>query len=76
MFYLTNGYKIKEFENKNLIYKYIKEDLDKQNLNYKLVFKDTKSDIEILIFQYHTLYLETYIIHTNLDLRKRSYLYE
>jgi len=31
----------------------------------------------VLIYQYHTLYMETYIIHKELNLKdKRSYLYE
>ena len=77
MIYLTKGYIIKEFEDRNQALDFIKQDLDQHKLNYKLIYKDINEDMEVLIYQYHTLYMETYIIHTELNLKdKRSYLYE
>lgn len=77
MIYLTKGYIIKEFENRNRALEFIKQDLEQHKLNYKLIYKDTNEDMEVLIYQYHTLYMETYIIHKELNLKdKRSYLYE
>ena len=77
MIYLTKGYIIKEFEDKNQALDFIKQDLDQHKLNYKLIYKDVNEDMEVLIYQYHTLYMETYIIHKELNLKdKRSYLYE
>ena len=77
MIYLTKGYTIKEFENKKQALEFIKKDLEQHNLNYKLIYKEINEDMEILIYQYHTLYLETYILHQEINLRnKRSYLYE
>lgn len=77
MIYLTKGYIIKEFEDRNQALDFIKQDLDQHKLNYKLIYKDINEDMEVLIYQYHTLYMETYIIHKELNLKdKRSYLYE
>ena len=77
MIYLTKGYIIKEFENRNKALKFIKQDLEQHKLNYKLIYKDINEDMEVLIYQYYTLYMETYIIHKELNLKdKRSYLYE
>lgn len=77
MIYLTKGYIIKEFEDKNKALEFIKQDLEQHKLNYKLIYKDINEDMEVLIYQYHTLYMETYIIHKELNLKdKRSYLYE
>lgn len=77
MIYLTKGYKINEFENKDQALEFIKKDLEQHNLNYKLIYQETNEDMEVLIYQYYTLYMETYIIHKEINLRdKRSYLYE
>ena len=77
MIYLTKGYIIKEFEDRNQALDFIKQDLEQHKLNYKLIYKDINEDMEVLIYQYHTLYMETYIIHKELNLKdKRSYLYE
>ena len=77
MVYLTKDYVMKEFETKEKALEYIKQDLDQHNLSYKLVYRDVQEDVEILIFQYWTLYMEFYIIHKEIDLREtRSKLYE
>jgi len=77
MIYLTKGYIIKKFENRNKALEFIKQDLEQHKLNYMLIYKDVNEDMEVLIYQYHTLYMETYIIHKELNLKdKRSYLYE
>ena len=77
MIYLTKGYIIKKFENRNKALEFIKQDLEQHKLNYMLIYKDVNEDMEVLIYQYYTLYMETYIIHKELNLKdKRSYLYE
>lgn len=76
MIYLTKDYIIKEFENREQALNFIKEDMDKHNLNYQLVYSHKNKNMEVLIYQYFTLYMETYIIHNDLDLRKRSNLYD
>ena len=77
MVYLTKDYVMKEFESREKALEYIKKDLDQYNLSYKLVYRDVQEDVEILIFQYWTLYMEFYIIHKEIDLREtRSKFYE
>ena len=65
--YLTKGYTTKKFETKEEIFNYIRQDLDQHKLSYKLVFKTIKKDIEIYVYQYHTLYMEMYMIHNDFD---------
>ncbi|MBE5758207.1 MAG: hypothetical protein E7345_04745 [Clostridiales bacterium] len=74
--YLTKGYVTKKFETKEEIFNYIKQDLDQHKLSYKLVFKIIKKDIEIYVYQYHTLYMEMYMIHNDFDLSNRSINYD
>lgn len=76
MIYLTKGYTIKDFETKEEALEYIKQDLEQHKLNYKLVFSTKEKDIEILVYQYHTLYTEIYMLHTKFDLRDRGEQYE
>ena len=77
MIYLTKDYVMKEFENREKALEHIKKDLDQHNLSYKLVYRDVQKDVEILIFQYWTLYMEFYIINKEIDLREtRSKFYE
>lgn len=68
MIYVTQGYKLKEFENKEKALEYIKQDLDKHKLNYKLIYKSSDEDLEVLIFQYNTLYMEVYVIRNEINL--------
>ena len=42
----------------------------KHNLNVEKIYDHTENGVQVLIYQYHTLYLETYIIHNKIDLRK------
>ncbi len=70
MIFVTNGYDTNEFETKIQANKYIAEDVGKHGLNVELVCKHEEEDITVLVYQYSTLYLETYIIHTKFDLRK------
>ena len=74
--YLTKRYRTKKFETKEEIFNYIKQDLDQHKLSYKLVFKTIKKDIEIYVYQYHTLYMEMYMIHKDFDLSNRSIIYD
>ena len=77
MIYVTQGYKLKEFENKEKALEYIKQDLDEHKLNYKLIYKSSDEDLEALVYQYHTLYMEVYVIHDEINLiDKRRKFYE
>lgn len=76
MIYLTKEYITKEFETKEDALNYIKDDLERHNLSYNLIFQQIEDDIEVYIYQYKTLYMEAYILHKEFDLRERNYIYE
>ncbi len=70
MIYVTNNYTMYEFNTEKEVFDFINTDVLKHNLNVEKVFDHTENDVQVLIYQYHTLYLETYIIHKEIDLRK------
>lgn len=70
MIYVTNGYNLHEFDTEEKAFAFINTDVLKHNLNVEKVYDHTENDVQVLIYQYHTLYLETYIIHNKIDLRK------
>ncbi len=70
MVLVTNGYNTKEFDTKIQANKHIAEDVSKHGIASELIYHHTDGEIEVLVYQYSTLYLETYIIHTKFDLRK------
>ncbi len=70
MIYVTNHYIRHEFETEKEAFDFINNDVLKHNLNVEQVYNHTENDMQIIIYQYHTLYLEPYIIHRKLDLRK------
>ena len=73
MFYVTQGYTLKEFETKEQAFEYIDADVKHHNLAYKQIYNQSQNCIQVIIFQYYTLYLETYIIHNTINLTdKRS----
>lgn len=69
MYYVTHGYTMKEFETEKQVKEYILLDMNKQGLSYQEVFNETKNDIQIIVYQYYTLYMEVYTIHKKMDLR-------
>ncbi len=70
MIYVTNGYTMYEFNAEKEVFDFINNDVLKHNLNVEKVYDHTENGVQIIIYQYHTLYLETYIIHNKIDLRK------
>lgn len=68
--YLINGYNIKEFETKDQALDHIKKDVEQYNLNVQLVYHKVEKNLEIYIYQYHTLYMETYVLLNELNIRK------
>jgi|GEM_PF-1783554 len=71
MIYVTQGYSLKEFETKEQAFDYIISDVSRHNLSYKQIYNKTDRDVQIIVFQYYTLYMEAYIIHKTMDLRTR-----
>lgn len=71
MFYVTHNYITKQFNDNNEAREYIFAEMDKHGLSYKQVFNKTHNGVQVIVFQYYTLYMETYIIHETMDLRDR-----
>ncbi len=71
MIYVTQGYNLKEFETKEEAFNYIDADVRHHELAFKQIYNKSQNGIQVIIFQYWTLYLETYIIHESIDLRTR-----
>ncbi len=70
MIYVTNGYIMYEFNTEKEVFDFINADVLKHNLNVEKIYDHTENGVQVIIYQYHTLYLETYIIHNKIDLRK------
>lgn len=68
--YVTNKYKSERFDTPKEAADYIKHVLKSVGLKYEPVFVSLKNDILILIYQYSTLYFETFIVHKSLNLQK------
>ncbi len=70
MIYVTNGYTLYEFTTEKQAFDFINTDVLKHNLSVEQIYNHAENGVQVLIYQYHTLYLETYIIHHKIDLRK------
>lgn len=70
MIYITHNYVTKEFETNDPAMDYITTEMNKQNLSYTLVFDHTEGDVRVIVFQYYTLYMETFIVHKQFDIRR------
>ena len=68
--YVTNKYKSVKFDTAKEVAEYIKQVLNVDGLKYEPIFSSIKNDMLILIYQYSTLYFETFIIHRTLNLLK------
>lgn len=68
--YVTNKYKSVKFESTKEAADYIKQVLNSVGLKYYPIFVSLKTDVLILIYQYSTLYFETFIVHRTLNLLK------
>lgn len=68
--YVTNKYKPVKFDTTKEAADYIKQMLNVYGLKYEPVFVSLKQDMLILIYQYSTLYIETFIVHTKPNLQK------
>ncbi len=70
MYYVTDHYNMIQFETESEAIQYINDDIQKHGLNFEKVYDHTENDIRVIIYQYHTLYTETYLIHNKIDLRQ------
>ncbi len=69
MIYVTDHYNIIEFESEGQAIQYINEDIQKYGLTFEKVYDHTENNLRVIVYQYHTLYTQTYLIHHTLDLR-------
>lgn len=67
---VSHGYVIKEFATENEVSAYIAKELDQHNLSYRKVYDHAENEMRVLVYQYHTLYTEVFIIHDDYDLRR------
>ncbi len=68
--YVTNKYKSERFDTAKEAADHIKQVLSSNGLKYEPIFVSLKNDVLILIYQYSTLYFETFIVHKTLNLKK------
>lgn len=67
---VSHGYVIKEFADEDEVSAYIAKELDQHNLSYRKVYDHAENGMRVLVYQYHTLYTEVFIIHDDYDLRR------
>lgn len=70
MLYVTHDYVTKDFESEQDAYRYITEDMKRQNLSYQEIYNHSDENMQVIVYQYYTLYMETYIVHRQFDLRR------
>lgn len=67
---LSHGYVIKEFESIDDVSECIEKQLTQHNLSYTKVYDHTENEMRVIVYQYHTLYTEVFIIHNDYELRR------
>lgn len=71
MIYVTHDYTTKQFETDEQALSYVKAEMDKEELSYLPVYDQTDDyDVRVIIYQYYTLYMETFILHKEFNLRR------
>ena len=66
---LTHGFKTEKCYTPNEPFEKIERDLKSINLSYKQVFNKCDGKMQVIVYQYPTLYMETFIIHRTRDLQ-------
>lgn len=67
---LTNGYETEECQSMDEALEKIESYLKKQNLPYKQIYNKCDGKMQVIVYQYQTLYMETFIIHRDYNLMK------
>lgn len=67
---VSHGYDIKEFGSIDEVSEYIEKQLTQHNLSYAKVYDHTENEMRVVVYQYHPLYTEVFIIHDDYDLRR------
>lgn len=68
MCYVTHGYKVKKYDTEAEALERI--DYEMGVLTSRKIFDETKNGIRVIIYQWYTLYTETYIISGSIDMRQ------
>ena len=66
---VSTGYIIRKFDTLDEAFDYIYKELGKHNLSYKKIYDHTMNDVRVLVYQYHTLYTEVFMIHDDYEIR-------
>jgi hypothetical protein len=66
---LTRGYETEECYTPNEPFEKIEAYLNSYNLPYEQVFNKCDGKMQVIVYQYSTLYMETFIIHRTRDLQ-------
>ena len=66
---LTHGYETEECYTPNEPFEKIEAYLKSYNLPYEQVFNKSDEKMQVIVYQYSTLYMETFIIHRTRDLQ-------
>lgn len=67
---LTNGYETQECQTMGEAFQKIENCLKKNNLSYEKIFDRCDGKMQVIVYQYSTLYMETFIIHRDYNLTK------
>lgn len=66
---LTRGYETEECQSMEEVFEKIENYLKSYKLPYKQVFNKCDGKMQVIVYQYSTLYMETFIIHRTRDLQ-------
>lgn len=67
MCYVTHGYDVKKFDTEAQALEHI--DYEMGVITNKKIFDETKNGVRVIVYQWYTLYTETYIISDSIDMR-------
>lgn len=67
MCYVTHGYEVKRYDTEAEALEHI--DYEMGVMTSKKIFDETKNGVRVIVYQWYTLYTETYIISDSIDMR-------
>lgn len=70
MIHVTYGYTVESFETMDDAQKYIDATLNRHDLAYQKVLDMADGILRVMVYQYCTLYMEAFLIHENMDVRR------
>ena len=67
MCYVTHGYDVKKFDTEAQALEHI--DYKMGHMTSKKIFDEEKNGVRVIVYQWYTLYTETFIISDSIDMR-------